>query len=287
MPPQVLPIADLRNALSSTYSSRVTPGDSRRLRKENVDAFFAIDRDGLQYASLEHRVQLYSTLSGEKIFIQFPGKESINATPMPLDFRPKLMCLNGEMMQDATFGFIWDILDDISRSHNDSLALVATMFFRMGYMYDYLKTNGSYPCSALKIDGDNVTAIDLPDVPLSWFCIDLSDDIWFSLNNYVGEIRISENQVISFEAFIKFIDLLVQNEDCKYYYRNVILEGSTDYKLNNGRTSTCDANLLIINYLRRRSKISDLLNSFQKARGVPPFKKGDYPTVTDGIVTRI
>jgi len=283
--PRILPETELKDALSAAYS-RKTLSNSKTLRRANIDSFLGIDRDGLVYASLEHRVQLYATLSGEKIFIQFPGKESTNTVQMPFDFRPKLRCTGGAMMQDATFGFIWDILDGIGRNRKEFLSYVAAMFFRMGYMYEYLQTNDSCDCVALEIDGDSVIEINHPVVSLNWYHLDISDDVWFSLNNYVGEVQISNDQRISFEAFIKFVDLLIQNEDCKYYYRNAIASGTGDYNLKSGRTSTCDANLLIIDYLRGHSRISSLLNSFQKSRGVPPFRKEDYPVVTDGIVTR-
>ena len=281
----ILPEAELKDALSATYS-RETLNNSKILRRANIDAFLGIDRNGLSYASLEHRVQLYATLSGEKIYIQFPGKESTNTVRMPFDFRPKLRCSGGIMMQDATFGFIWDILDGIGRKRNEFLSYVAAMFFRMGYMYEYIKTNDSYDCVALEIDGDSVIEFNHATIPLNWYHLDISDDVWNSLNNYIGEVQISDSQRISFEAFTKFVDLLIQNEDCKYYYRNTVVSGNENYNLKSGRTSTCDANLLIIDYLRGHSRISSLLNSFQKSRGVPQFRKKDYPIVTDGIVTR-
>ena len=284
--PQILPIPELKSTLSATYSLDVL-SHSRGRRIMNIQSFLSINREGLRYASLEHRILLYSTIQGERIYIQLPGKESSenNRNPMPMDFRPKLQCANGDIMQDASFGFIWDILDAIGRQHRDYLSIIAALFFRMGYLYEYEFVCDNCECSALRIHDENIEEdTRIESIDLSWLYLGLSDDIWFSLNNYIGEIPLPNNQSISFEAFIKFVDLLLQNEDCKYYYRNVIQGNNPSYNLRNGRTSTCDANLLILFYLQGHCRISTILNSFQKSRGVPPFRKSDYHLVTDGIV---
>ena len=246
--PQVLPINDLRSVLKATYS-RETLRKSKELRKINIEKFFIIDRNGLEYALKECRTQMYSTLLGEKIYIQYPGKESSKnyRNPMPKDFRPKLQCADGSMMKDATFGFIWDILDEIGKQHREYLSLVAAVFFRMGYMYNYVLASDLWECSTLYMDNHGINKIENNQLlNLSWYQIDFSDDVWHSLNNYIGSISTADNQVISFEAFIKFVDLLLQNEDCKYYFKNIIQGENLKYNLKSGRTSTCDANLLVI-----------------------------------------
>ena len=287
--PQILPIPDLKIALSASYS-RETLLRSKTLRLDNINAFSAINRRGLQYACVECRILLYKTICGEKVFVQLPGKESSvnNRNPMPNDFRPKLQLANDYMMQDASFGFIWDILDEIGKRHREYLSMVASLFYRMGYMYDYIFKRENYERFSLVFppySAEESCGVEHP-VDLGWHCIEFSDDIWYSLNNYVGDIRVSDEHSISFEAFIKFVDLLLQNEDCKYYYRNVTQGHNPEYNLRSGRTSTCDANLLILYYLEGHCGISKILDSFQKARGVPPFRKTDYHIVTDEIVVQ-
>ena len=100
-------------------------------------------------------------------------------------------------------------------------------------------------------------------------------------------IDLGNGQQISFEGFVKLVDLLFQNEDCKYYYKNVVINQNQNYKYNNGRSNSSSANLLILNYLSGNVQLSDLLDSFQKSRGVPRFRKSDYSIVTDGIVINI
>ena len=112
-------------------------------------------------------------------------------------------------------------------------------------------------------------------------------DVCNTLNDKMGWINLGNNQVISFEGFIKLVDLLFQNEDCKYYYKNIVIDKKDKYKLSSGRTNSSAANLFILNYLEGNVKLSKLLDAFQKSRGVPMIKKSDYSVVTDKIVINV
>ena len=57
--------------------------------------------------------------------------------------------------------------------------------------------------------------------------------------------------------------------------------------MKNGRNSSGDANLAILSYLQKKKKLSDLLNEFQKGRGVTSYRKSDYSIVTDDIVVNL
>ena len=98
-------------------------------------------------------------------------------------------------------------------------------------------------------------------------------------------IPIDEVHSISFEALMKFVDLLLQNEDCKYFYKKKILEKKEDYNLKNGRTNTADANMAIIMYFEKKCSFSDIANKIQQGMGMPRFRKADYHIVTDEILT--
>lgn len=243
----------------------------------------------MKYGVKEKRILLYETLKGEKIYIQYPGKESTNKEPRPLDFRPELETVNGTFMQNITFGYIWDILDEIGRTHNGYLCLIAALIIKEEYMYDYQMCNEQYESYIVDYENNKVSK-DSP-LTLEWYKLNLDDDVWFTLNDKVGDIKINNNEVISLEAFIKFIDLLFQNEDCKYYYINKVEKGKVstidEYDLKNGRNSSGDANLAILSYLQKKKKLSDLLNEFQKGRGVTSYRKSDYSIVTDDIVVNL
>lgn len=284
---RILSNDDLACALKADYSAKTINKESLVKRRWNINAFNNLGRKRLKYGKREKRILLYETLEGESIYIQFPGKESIENPKMPLDFRPKVKLKSGEYARDLSFGAIWDILDDISKNHNAYLKYVATLFFRLGYMHEYKKMDETYACEILKIDNSRESIIETENVRLEWYCIQLGEDVWYTLNDKMGWINLGDNQEISFEGFIKLVDLLFQNEDCKYYYKNVTIKKKKNYKLDNGRNNSSAANLLILNYLEGNVKLSRLLDSFQKSRGVPTFKKGDYSIVTDKIVTNI
>lgn len=287
--PKLLANTELRERLKIEYDKKDVLKESKRKRKKNIASFLGISRDNLKYGVKEKRILLYETLKGEKIYIQYPGKESTNKEPRPLDFRPELETVNGTFMQNITFGYIWDILDEIGRTHNGYLCLIAALIIKEEYMYDYQMCNEQYESYIVDYENNKVSK-DSP-LTLEWYKLNLDDDVWFTLNDKVGDIKINNNEVISLEAFIKFIDLLFQNEDCKYYYINKVEKGKVstidEYDLKNGRNSSGDANLAILSYLQKKKKLSDLLNEFQKGRGVTSYRKSDYSIVTDDIVVNL
>lgn len=286
---KLLENAELRERLKIEYNKKDVLKESKRKRKKNIDSFLNIPRDGLTYGSKEKRLLLYETLKGERIYIQYPGKESTNKEPRPLDFRPELETANGIFMQNITFGYIWDILDEIGRTHNGYLCLIAALIIREEYMYDYQLCNEKFDSYIVDYEKNKV----YQDSPLNleWYRLNVDDDIWYTLNDKVGNIKINNDEVISLEAFIKFVDLLFQNEDCKYYYINKVEKGKVstidEYDLKNGRNSSGDANLAILSYLQKKKKLSELLNEFQKGRGVTTYRKSDYSIVTDNIVINL
>lgn len=278
---------DLRKQLEADYSSKTVNKESLVKRKWNIMAFNGLERSKLKYNKKEKRILLYQTLEKENIYIQFPGKESEEKPKMPLDFRPKVRLRNKDFAIDLSFGAIWDILDDISKNHNAYLKYVASVFFRLGYMHEYKKVRHDYVCEDIEIKKSSIEACSAKDVALDWYCINLNDDVWHTLNDKIGWINLGNGQQVSFEGFIKMVDLLFQNEDCKYYYKNVVLSKKSYYKYSNGRNNSSAANLLILNYLEGNVKLSKLLDSFQKSRGVPTIRKSDYSIVTDSIIVNL
>ncbi len=281
---------ELTQALSFEYSKNTVLKESRYLKLFNVHAFNSLSRQGLEFGDIERRLCLYRTQNNEKVYIQYPGRESTLSGDQhrPYDFRPELQMSNGDFISVASFGDIWDILSEIGKEQKSFLSFVASVFLRMGYMYDYAKQNGDYAYHDLACE-NNPEIKDTGLLNFEWYALNLDEDVWFTLNDRIGQIRLSDKEVFSFEAFIKYVDLLFQNEDCKYYYSNVICGKYDDsnYKFETGRISSSGANLLIINHLEDNTKLSALLDSFQRSRGVPKLNKTDYNMVTNGIVTNI
>lgn len=154
-------------------------------------------------------------------------------------------------------------------------------------MHEYKKIKMSYDCEIVKISKVGEKIEKNEKIQLEWYAMQLEEDVWYTLNDKMGWINLGNNQVISFEGFIKLVDLLFQNEDCKYYYKNIVIDKKDKYKLSSGRTNSSAANLFILNYLEGNVKLSKLLDAFQKSRGVPMIKKSDYSVVTDKIVINV
>ena len=226
---KLLGTEELKDTVNFEYSKNTVLKESKRLREFNVLSFNALSRENLEYGNIERRLCLYETQNGEKIYIQYPGKESADRKLiMPLDFRPELQMANGEYISDVSFGDIWDILSEIGKEQKKVLPFVASIILRMGYMHGYTKENGLYSYHDIDITNDQITAEG--KMEFEWYSLTLPEDTWFTLNDRIGEIHLTDKEVFSFEGFIKLVDLLFQNEDCKYYYKNVVLDGKTNYK---------------------------------------------------------
>lgn len=284
---KLLSTEELQRELSFEYSKSGVLAESKRLRRFNVESFNELSRDSLEYNNCERRLLLYTTMLNERIYIQYPGKESEvgRRQVMPLDFRPELQKADGDFIPDISFGDIWDILDGIGTDAKRYLSFVASLFLHMGYMHNYENVSSDFEYT--DIDMHSGSVIKSGSVAHNWYRLNVSEDVWYTLNDRIGPISLDENNTFSFEAFIKFVDLLFQNEDCKYYYKNVVLDNKTKYNFENGRTQSSNANLLIISHLENKTKLSALLNAFQKSRGVPGFKKKDYSVVTNDMVINV
>ena len=112
--PNKLDYDELKDRLSYQYTTSVLR-DSRIKRQFNIEAFNSLAREGLSLGVREKRMCLHTTLCGEEISIQYPGKESAQIPPMEYDFRPKVKLANGDLLNDFTFGQIWDVFELIEQ----------------------------------------------------------------------------------------------------------------------------------------------------------------------------
>ena len=91
--------------------SKELKAESEEKKLFNIETFSHLDTNGLRYGAVERRILMREFPSGEKLYIQYPGKETIRATkPRPWDFRPKLILPNGDWLKDLSFKDIWDDL---------------------------------------------------------------------------------------------------------------------------------------------------------------------------------
>ena len=115
----MLSTIELENRLSVKYPKIVSKETNKR-RLHNIQILFdfienEILSNELKYQKNGIRLLMYETKIGEKIFIQFPGRESVrDNNRYPLDFRPKIIDKDGNVLPDMKFKDMWDILDKIN-----------------------------------------------------------------------------------------------------------------------------------------------------------------------------
>lgn len=256
-------------------------------QKINTKTIFDLERSDLLHGSFERRMLVYSTILNEKIFIEYPGKESAISAPMPKDTCPGYS-RDKEMIElDTSFGDIWDVMDLLGKKHQAYLPLLATVLIRMANMIDYKKKKIPREAYEILIDDTNKTYKQGEPIIAEFYQISLAKGTWETLNDKFAGITV-KGQEMSFEAFIKYFDVLLMNEDSKYAYKACVLgDGSNTYetwKYEQGRIKTIGTCLNVIGYLENKIKISELLNGFQKGRGTMPFSIPKYSSITDGLV---
>lgn len=260
---------------------RDTNANSVEKRIRNVLSFAELDRTNLVFSEKERRLLLHETTHGEKIYIQYPGKETISGTPdkiRPWDFRPKLLLSSGDFMKDLSFPNIWDDLADMHDADSEVLSILAALFFRMAFMEGYVESTEI--CSFYDFEVSSGRQYNHGTISLSWFKPNLPMDIIREIQDIIGPIRGA-----SLEAYLIYNDLLVQNEDCKYYYRDVnIRHDSWNSKV--GRHNTLLSHISVIEYLQQRITFSEIMSRFQRGMGVAPVSIGRIPDITNNLITR-
>lgn len=272
-------IEQLENKLKYTYPSKISD-ETQEKRLTNIQSIqelisSAIEENNLNFSVKEERLHIFTTQAGEKVFIQFPGKESIltGDKHRPYDFRPKIMNSSGKMLRDFVFADIWGAIENLNIDHHRMLKLMSALFFRMGRMTFHNKVTKNYTSELLN-DNDEVVATTTRS--LDWFEFGIDIDIIESLNFHAEKIQIDGDISISLEAFICFFDLLLQNEDSKYYYKK--------HDLSSGRIPTSDSMLLLSATLFGQIRLSVLLQRFVSGFGVARCSVNEIEPATAGLI---
>lgn len=256
------------------------PYDKCKIQKmQNIASFIDLSRNGLTNGSLERRILLYETLRGEKLFYQYPGKESRREgnKNFPFDAKPMLVKSNGDIAADMDFKKIWDIIDKMGNDHKADMDILGTIFLRIAYMIEYRNNDNIYNYSDVDLLTGNIEGNGT--VPLKWNSLCLDSDILETLND---KFNLNE---MSLEAFLYYNDILAQNEDIKYYY----LKGNDEnqvLKNGNGRINNCLSHLTVISHIRGYIGISKLIDSFQRT-GVAPLPQSRFEEACGNLVKRV
>lgn len=271
----------LEQALSICYPNEVSTSTQNK-RLQNINALIqniklANGENDLNYNNTEERLTLYTTALGEKITIQYPGQETIGSDAdkiRPYDFRPRIIDINDNIVKDLVFADMWSIVETINKDHPALIKSLSALFFRIGRMIDNHFVTSSYKYEVISIVDSSV--IVSGNRELSWNQLAIDSEIIESLNFHIPNVSIDANTSISFEAFLYFFSLILENEDIKYYYK----KGN----LTSGRIPTSDSMLLLSSYFSGSTSISTLLQRYVSGFGVGKCFTSEIEPATCGLI---
>lgn len=275
----MLNLPQLEDVMKTCYPTSISTTTQLK-RRANIDSLWALidnakSENTLRYGKKEERMELFHTAAGEIISIQYPGKESIepNEKERPYDFRPKIQTSDGTVLRDFVFKDMWSLVEHLNNSHPDMLKVLAALFFQLGRMTLHCRKTETYHCTILDGNGIEISSVERD---FTWNKLSIRDDIIESLNFFIPLVNVDESTSISFEAFLYFFDLILQNEDSKYYYK----KGN----LTSGRIQTSDSMLLLVSHFLRYTPLSTLLQRYVSGFGVGKCLSSEIEPATDGLV---
>lgn len=249
-------------------------------KRHNILVFSKLEREGLSFMDIERRIRIHTTRNGENIYIQYPGKESArqNDKVRPWDFRPKVETRGGQLCQDLSFKDVWNDIIDISDADKEILPVLAAVLYRMAHMVDHVLVTEEYRFGDFDVEKDDITY----DSTLSFshYKYSPNPEVIDVLQERIGDIR-----GLSIEAYLFLNDYLAQNEDCKYFYRDEVVNGKA-WRGDIGRTNNLMTHIMIIAFLRKMVRFTDVMDQFQRMRGVAPLPEKLLSEVTNGLVCK-
>ena len=251
--------------------------ESRDKKLYNIGCFAELDRSGLRYGETERRVLMREYPTGEKLYIQFPGKETVREkNPRPWDFRPKMQLADGSWLKDLSFKDVWDDLYTLKDTKAD-MGYVATIFFRIAYMLDSKRQSKTLPYEDVDRDGNVVRT---GTVEMEWYEYDPDENLFEGLDIPAQAIR-----GCSLLPYLAYNDYLAQNEDCKYYYRSKYEKNETWNGLT-GRRNTLLTHMSVIAFIEGYLRFTEITDMFQRGMGVAPLSPRLWEEVTGGLVVK-
>lgn len=238
-----------------------------------------IEQNSLIYQQKERRILLYTTSENEEIYIQYPGKYSVsdkNGIPKhPYDFKP-IACIgtNHESI-DLDFQGIWRILYNYMVEYKAFMPIVNNLFFRLGRMIGYQMVQREYPSFLVYNEGTRIESSESLSFPMYQFSLGDSN-IMPALNYNAPKINVGPDIDISLEAFLYYMDSLIQIEDLKYK------QDSVNNK--NGRINTSDSLIVIYAYYIQTIDLPVLLQRFVNGRGIAFCEYSEYAPSTNNTV---
>lgn len=262
-------------------------GPSFERRIHNINWVENLAREGLSYGQVERQILIYRTTSGESLYIQFPGKESTRqaSAHRPWDFRPVLVDSRGMTSDDLSFYDIWDAMyvsfESFGNTDPEPLRLLARLFYAMAYMTEHEQWRAeSTVVRQVVLRGHRYEVEQEGELTMDrFFSLCLTDAgrgivPWIYRPPQEATMILEEHLCggigsMSLEGFLYYNDLLAWNEDCKYYYRDVVMNRG-EWAYNTGRVNNILTHISVLGFLLGHISLSSLLARFASRKGVGP-----------------
>jgi hypothetical protein len=275
------------NLLKTKFQSPGQTSESSRKRYHNIQWAINLPREGLTYKRKVKQALIHTTEHQEKLYIQYPGKESARADNKnrPYDFFPMIDTPNGYIDDYASFWEIWRLLFEQLEPRKielkDEIRMLAVLFYRMAFMVDHNFIE--YPqISTREISYNNDGQVIVNQELLNDFPGVYEYQPPTEIIKYLSD-RIVYGK-ISFEAFIHYNNLLAWNEDCKYYHRAILK--AKPWAGSVGRINTLLTHVSILGLLLGELQNIDIFYKFATGAGVAPVTNEEIQRISGGLITK-
>ena len=289
-------IEEIKKTLNTPISKAGKRSDSYEKRIKNINSIESLQRKELKFAEKERLLLVHTTSLKEKVFIQYPGKESAEKDKKgkdrkktairPWDFRPRLYLPNSNLHFDMSFANIWAVIFEKAEhlqqeGKEELLRILATLLYRMAFFHDHTLTKDfKVEAKSVSYEKNESTIKDNGDVVFS--------EIYkYEPNNeiikYLAE-ETSEWGQMSLEGFLFYNEFLIWNEDCKYYFRNMHVQTKNQWIASTGRVNTILTHIRIIGYLLGELPLANIFDDFAKQRGISPASEDEILKICKGYV---
>lgn len=270
-------------------------------RWANINIVKNLSRRGLKFSRKEREVTLFTSTTGERVCIRFPGKESRKVKKdgiterepsaiRPWDFRPRFYPAGSATPgKDLAFSDIWAIAFKNSAALKGSgnevyIRAIAAMFFRMAHMLDHSDGTSSELLDYHDI-GINATGLERigPQSRLS-----ISGRFIYIPNQEAVKMISTVAPTwggMSFEAFLHYNEYLIWNEDCKYFFReHGTQSGISTWTSKVGRVNTIMSHIHVFAYILGDIELEKLFDAFMRGKGICPIGNADMKVALRGYL---
>jgi hypothetical protein len=258
--------------------------ESTNRRQFNIQWIMDLPISGLTYQSKVQQILITTTDYGEKIFIQYPGKESVrdDERRRPNDFFPRIFTSKG-YSKDYSFWDIWRLLfaqlEPRKNELKNEMRALAAIFYRMAFMVDHNLVNSpQFIVRNIQSDvfgNETLSSEEKRDFP-SLYMYNPPLDL---VKNLGGIINCGD---ISFEAFLHYNNLLAWNEDTKYFYRAKLV--GKPWIGDVGRINNLLTHISVLGYLVGELETFDIFYKFSTGKGVAPATSTEIQKITSGLI---